>query len=186
MGIKTSGSIEVDAPPATVFQCITDRGKIAQWAGANPDYMPEDASELKTGYRGEGSMAAPDGPRKVEFEVTGYEPPTKFDFRLRYPGGESSTAYTLSANGEGTRVEIAGDTDYAQMAAVPDEAEQQLEKASRLTRMFVHHELHEMEEKFASGAMDDDPQVKGAMEAAVKQQLSQMKTLAEADATPRG
>jgi uncharacterized protein YndB with AHSA1/START domain len=186
MGIKTSGSIEVDAPPETVFQWITVRGKIAQWAGADPNYMPQDASELKAGYRGEGSMIAPDGPRKVEFEVTGCEPPTKFEYKASYPGGEGSFAYTLSPSGKGTLVETASDVDYAQMAALPEQAEEQLQKASRLQRMFFHHQLHEMQEQYASGAMDDNPQVKGAMQAALQQQLSQMKMLAEADAAARG
>jgi uncharacterized protein YndB with AHSA1/START domain len=186
MGIKTSASIEVDAPPETVFQWITVRGKIAQWAGADPNYMPQDASDLRSGYRAEGSMVAPDGPRKVEFEVTGYEPPTKFDYTARYAGGESTVAYTLSPSGKGTHLEIAADTDYAQMGAVPEQAEQQLQKAPRWQRMFFHHQLHKLEEQYASGAMDDNPQVKGAMEAAVQQQLSQLKTLAESDAAARG
>ena len=89
MGIQTKEQIEINAPPATVFEWVSQRAKIAQWAGADPTYMPADNAELKTGYQGKGTLQAPDGQRDLEFEITAFDPPTVFSSKTTYLGGDA-------------------------------------------------------------------------------------------------
>src|SRR4029078_6052809 len=65
MGIKTDASIQIDAPPETVFDWLTERDKLAEWTGVAPDYMPADVSELTAGLPGQGTLKAAHGPRKA-------------------------------------------------------------------------------------------------------------------------
>jgi uncharacterized protein YndB with AHSA1/START domain len=180
MGIKTHGSIDIDAPPQRVFEWIVDRKRVAKWAGAEPDYLPDDPAKLGAGYRGTGSMAAPDGKREVDFEVTGYEPPTHLAYRVSYDGGDAESTFTLTPSGEGTHLETSSDTEYAQMGKIPEQAEARLAGLPKAMQLYVHHQIHEMEEQLESGAWDDNPQVKAAMQGAVDQGLARLKQLAEA------
>jgi len=179
MGIKTDASIEIDAPPETVFDWLTERDKLAEWTGVAPDYMPADVSELTAGFHGEGTLKAPDGPRKAQFDVTAYEPPTRFGFKVTYDGGDSITDYKLAPAGSGTKLEIESDTDYAKAAGIPDEAEAQIEKQPKWVQAMVHHQMHAMEHLLESGAMDRNPMVKKGMEDATEQMLGKLKELIE-------
>jgi uncharacterized protein YndB with AHSA1/START domain len=178
VGIKTDVQIEINAPPATVFEWVTQRAKVAQWAGADPSYLPTDNAELKTGYSGKGTMAAPDGQRALDFEVTAFEPPNVFSYKVTYAGGDSLTTYRLTASGTGTTLDVSSDTDYAKMA-MPQQIEARVDAMPKMVQMFSHHKLHEMEQEIESGSMDDNPQIKAAMETATKVALEKMKQLAE-------
>jgi uncharacterized protein YndB with AHSA1/START domain len=178
MGIKTDVQIEINAPPTTVFEWVSQRAKVAQWAGADPTYMPSDNAELKMGYRGKGTMAAPDGQRELDFEVTSFDPPNVFSYTATYAGGDALTTYRLTPSGTGTTLDVASDTDYAKMA-MPKEAEAQLQAVPKIFQAFVHHSLEKMEHQFESGSMDDNPQIKAAMEAAAKAALEKLKGFAE-------
>jgi uncharacterized protein YndB with AHSA1/START domain len=179
VGIKTEAEIEIDAPPETVFDWLTERDKLAQWTGADPEYMPADVSELKAGFKGKGHMQAPDGPRSVEFEVTACDPPSRFELKSTYDGGGSLSTYTLAPDGSGTKLHVSADTDYAAMA-MPKQAEEQMEKLPAPVRLMLHHQMHEFEHQFESGAWDANPQIKAGMEQATEQQLGRFKQLVEA------
>lgn len=178
MGIKTDVQIAINAPPATVFEWISQRAKVAQWAGADPTYMPSDNAELKMGYQGKGTMAAPDGQRELDFEVTAFDPPNVFSYKATYSGGDALTTYKLTPSGTGTTLDVSSDTDYAKMA-MPQNAETQIEGMPKLVQAYVHHTIHKMEHQIESGKWDDNPQIKTAMEAAAKTALEKLKGLAE-------
>jgi uncharacterized protein YndB with AHSA1/START domain len=178
MGIKTDVQIDINAPPATVFEWISQRAKVAQWAGADPTYMPTDNAELKMGYHGTGKMAAPDGQRDLDFDITAFDPPNAFSYKATYAGGDSLTTYKLTPSGTGTTLDVSSDTDYAKMA-MPKEAEAQLEAVPKIFQAYMHHKIEKMEHDFASGSMDDNPQIKAAMETATKAALEKLKGLAE-------
>jgi uncharacterized protein YndB with AHSA1/START domain len=179
MGIKTDASIEIDAPPETVFDWLTERDKLAKWTGVAPDYMPADVSELTAGFHGKGTLKAPDGPRKAQFDVTDYEPPAKFGFKVTYEGGDSITDYRLTPTGSGTKLEIDADTDYARMGELPEQAEQQIENQPAWVKAMIHHQMHAMQHMMESGAMDSNPMVKKGMEDATEQMLGKLKKLIE-------
>jgi uncharacterized protein YndB with AHSA1/START domain len=178
MGIQTHEQIEINAPPATVFEWVSQRAKVAQWAGADPAYMPSDNAELKVGYQGKGTMAAPDGQRDLEFEITAFDPPNVFACKTTYAGGDALTTYRLTPSGTGTTLDVSNDTDYAKMA-MPKAAEAQIEAVPKIFQMMVHHRLEKMEHDFASGSMDDNPQIKAAMEKAAHAALEKLKGFAE-------
>jgi uncharacterized protein YndB with AHSA1/START domain len=178
MGIKTDVQIEINAPPATVFEWISQRAKVAQWAGADPTYMPTDNAELKAGYQGKGTMTAPDGQRDLAFQITAFDPPNVFSYTVTYEGGDALSTYKLTPSGTGTHLEVASDSDYAKMA-MPKEAEAQLEGVPKIFQAYVHHKIEKMEHDFASGSMDDNPMIKGAMEKAAQATLEKLKGLAE-------
>jgi uncharacterized protein YndB with AHSA1/START domain len=178
MGIRTDVEIQIEAPPERVFEFVTQRDKIALWAGDDPSYMPSANSELRSGYHGKGTVQAPDGPREVEFEITAFDPPTLFAYKATYAGGDAQSTYRLAANGSGTHLEVSSDTDYAKMA-MPQQTEDQIEKLPSQTQAFWHHAVHEMAQQFESGALDDDPQVKAGMETALRGTLEKLKQLAE-------
>jgi hypothetical protein len=104
--------------------------------------MPEDKSRLETGFHQAGTLAAPDGPRRLEFEVT-------------------------------------DDSDYAQMAAISDDAEEQLAQVPRFARHFVEKQMHEVVEQMADGKWDENSMINGAMEKSTKDGLEKLKQLGE-------
>ena len=181
MGIKTEAEIEIDAPPERVFEWITDRKKVAEWCGADPEYMPADRADLKVGYRGKGHFQAPDGPREIQFEVTAFEPPTTFAYRDTYDGGDQTTTTTLEASGSGTRLRTTSDTDYAK-TAMPAAAVAQLDKVPGPMRKLIEKQIQMTAKAFEAGAFDKNPLMVKGMEKATEQGLEKLKKLVEADA----
>ncbi len=178
MGIRTEASIEIGAPPEKVFEWITDRAKVTQWAGVDPDAMPADASELKVGYRSKGTMQAPDGPRETDWEVTAFDPPREFATRTTYAGGDQSSSYRLSADGDGTKVEVASDTDYAKMA-MPAEAAAQIAKLAGPIQKMIEKMIHSQSESIESGEWDQNSMVEKGMKDATEQMLGKLKAAVE-------
>jgi uncharacterized protein YndB with AHSA1/START domain len=119
VSFQTSGSIDIAAPPQEVFDYLVDPEKIERWMGAEATTMPPDPSELRVGYRKEGTFLAPDGPRPITMEVTVHDPPREVAFRQSYAGGNADTHYVLAAAGAGTRLEQTSSIDYA-APAQPD------------------------------------------------------------------
>lgn len=178
MGIKTGGEIEIAAAPETVWQWLVDRKKFAQWAGGDPTWMPEDPAQIVTGYQGAGTLRAPDGERPIEFTVTECEPCTRLAFKQTYAGGESTSAWELSGEGEGTRLSVEHETDYAQ-AAMPAEAKEQLETMPEYARKLVEEQMKAVTGDMAEGRWDENPLVKKPMQEACDQGLAKLKELAE-------
>jgi uncharacterized protein YndB with AHSA1/START domain len=178
VGIKTEAEIEIDASPEQVFAWVTEREKFAQWAGADPDYLPADPSELKQGYRATGHMQAPDGPRELQFEVTEWDPPSKFGFRDTYDGGDQTTTYSFEADRSGTKLHVSSDTDYAKMA-MPAAASAQLEQLPEDQRSMIQKMIQQGQEQIAAGAYDDNPMVREGMQKATEQSLEKLKKLVE-------
>jgi len=116
VSIPTSGSIEIAAPPDRVFQWLVDPDRIEQWLGRNVTLMPANPADLRVGYRNEGTYLAPDGDRKIELEITAYDPPREFAFRLNYDGGKADTRYTVTPDSPASRLEASSTTDYAAVA----------------------------------------------------------------------
>lgn len=181
MGIKTEAEIEIEAPPEKVWEWITRRGRVAEWAGGDPDYMPTESSKLKAGYRGAGHFQTPDGPREIQFEVTAYEPPTTFAYRDTYDGGDQITTTTLEATGSGTRLRTSSDTDYAKMA-MPAAAVSQLEKLPGPTRKMIETMIHATAKTIEAGGWDRNPMIRKGMKKATEQSLEKLKQLVEKDA----
>src|SRR5262249_52430380 len=115
MGIKTNVTIDIAAPPEKVFEGLTSRERVAQWAGADPDYLPQDGSELHVGYTAKGTRTGPSGPVETDYQVTACEPPTLLTSCMHYAGGEAIETYTLAATATGTQLGVSADTNYAQM-----------------------------------------------------------------------
>jgi uncharacterized protein YndB with AHSA1/START domain len=181
MGIKTQVEIDIAAPPEAVFQWLTQREKVAQWAGADPTYMPSDGSELTAGYRSRGTFHAPDGDREVDFEITAYEPPALFAYRNSYAGGDQTSTYRLNPAGAGTHLELSADTDYAQMGALPAAQQEQLAKLPAAMRALVQHNIERMEKQLEAHAFDDNPALTAAMAQQTKTMLEKLKQLVEAE-----
>lgn len=185
MSFTTQSKIDIAAPPEEVFEWLTDKDKLKAWSGVEATTMPDDPSELKVGYTGKGTMAAPDGPRPVEMEITAYDPPKTFGLTDTYAGGDSTVSYTLTPSGSGTTLEMHGETD---MAAAPSmdapqmkQVEEQIDHLPFVAKMFAKHQMKNAMEQMEH--MGDNPQytdqIGQGMQAAVDQQMQKFKDLIE-------
>ena len=175
MGMTTHASIEITAPADVVFRWLIEPQKLTVWLGG-AGAMPQDTSQLKVGYVGTSQIQAPGGgARDTVLRVTEYSPPTRFSFTMSYPGGTSTTAYTLSDHGGTTMLTVASETD---MGATDTSAlDSQLEHQPRLLRMFVRRQLRTMEKKLAHG--DFDAATQQQIQSALDDSLAKLKSAIE-------
>ncbi|MFL6089017.1 MAG: SRPBCC domain-containing protein [Aeromicrobium sp.] len=175
MGMATHASIEIGAPPDVVFRWLIEPQKLTVWLGG-AGAMPPDTSLLKVGYVGMSQIQAPGGSsRDAVLRVTAYSPPTKFSFTMSYPGGTSTTAYTLSNHSGTTTLTVASQTDMG--ATDTSAVERLLEHQPRLLRWFVHHQMRTMEAKLAHG--DFDTATQKQIQSGLDDTLAKLKTAIE-------
>jgi hypothetical protein len=139
--------------------------------------MPEDSSQLQLGFKAAGSMQAPDGPRPTELEVTAWEPPHDFAFRMTYPGGSATSTYKLTEVDSGTHLEVTGETDWGSMIALPEQVEDLIDRQPKLIQIFAHHQLHEMQHRLQSGEFDQATTVQ--MQQVLEAELDKLKHAVE-------
>ena len=82
------GAIErelyVEAPPAVVFEVVSDPTHVKQWWSDDARY------ETVVGSEGEILFADADGGKVEAFTVVEMQPPTLFSFRWTHPAGEEA------------------------------------------------------------------------------------------------
>jgi uncharacterized protein YndB with AHSA1/START domain len=162
MAFQTATSIEISAPPATVFAWLTERDKLSRWVEGNLDMMPADTSQLHTGYKGESTFQGPDGSTgRLEYEMTAYEPPYRISYRQTQAGATTLADYQLREAGAGTLVEASTSTDWdvEQMSAF-QQAEAQVANLPSFARDMVRQQLEQAEQQMESANPAVDAQMK--------------------------
>lgn len=105
---------------------------------------------------GAGVGSGAGGKRDSVLTVTEYVPPTRFGFAISYPGGISTTAYTLTEHEGTTTLAVDGDT-------------------------YIHHQLHKFEKQLAHG--DFDASTQQAMRSGLEDTLAKLKSAIAAGST---
>lgn len=175
MGMMTRAAIDIDAPRDEVFRWLTERDRLTTWLGSAGS-MPQDPSQLKVGFTAQGTVASPGGEQPTTLLVTAWDPPGTFGMSITYAGGDSLATYTLTDNGHGTRLELTGDTDWAQAdeSGVEKAMEGQTEEAKRA----IEEALKQAEGMLAQGAFDANTQA--LMQKSLEDSLAKLKALVEA------
>ena len=180
MPFRTSGRVEIAAPPAQVFSWLVEREKLRTWVGGNVDQYPADASELRVGYRSKSTFPAPDGPRDSELEITAYDPPREVGMTQTYAGGHNVASYRLSESGGGTVLELESTTDPAAApTSVPDEVEKQIEAMPDAQEAMARAGMEQAMRMMQTMKIDENPMVAKAMQDKVDSDLARLKQLVE-------
>jgi len=165
MTFQAATSVEIAAPPATVFAWLTDREKLARWVHADVAMMP-DPAQLHPGYTGESNFETPDGTtRKIAYEITSYEPPNLYAYRLTQEGMKTLAEYRLSLAGTGTLLEASTSTEWEldQMTAYQEmqaKAEAQIANAPSFVQDMVRRQMEQAEQQAEAGNPAADEKMK--------------------------
>jgi uncharacterized protein YndB with AHSA1/START domain len=73
--IRGKATVTIDAPPKEVWEWLVDSEKQKRWLGDTVEWLPDDRSQLRVGYRGREIMQTPGKPTECEIELVAYEPP---------------------------------------------------------------------------------------------------------------
>jgi uncharacterized protein YndB with AHSA1/START domain len=101
--------ILIDAPPAVVWDVLTDPAKVAQWWTTGADFEPHPGAEGRLVM----ISRATSTPMTVLIRVIQVDPERRFSFRWDYPPGTEPTPgtaplveFTLAPAGAGTRLRL--------------------------------------------------------------------------------
>src|SRR5436190_837948 len=179
MPLETTRTVEIGAPPADVFTWLVEPDKLKAWTDAESK-LPADSSELRVGYRVDGSFQAPDGQRSFTIEITAYDPPRQLGYVETYAGGKSTAGYTLSASRTGTTLELAVSADQAAPSTtVPDAVKTQLAQLPEAQRQLAEQQMASAMERVTSYDSTADPRVQDAWAKKVDAELEKLKELVE-------
>ncbi|CAN5562651.1 hypothetical protein BH10ACT7_BH10ACT7_32870 [soil metagenome] len=175
MGMATKASVTIDAPREEVFRWLVEPEKLTIWMGS-AGAMPADPSQLKVGFTAQGTMPAPGGTRPNTLTVTAWDPPSTFGCTITYEGGDSVSMYTLATAGSGTRLELSGDTDWAQ--ADLSQLDTALAGQDPAAQAVGRGMINGLMRLFRSGAWDGP--TRKLMQKSVEDSLAKLKGLVEA------
>lgn len=94
----TDSSVEIDAPPARVWDVFADVERWATWTASIERIVPVDGTGIEVGNRFE--IKQPRMPNLV-WEVTAVEPGVSWTWRQRSPGGTTFATHEVVARGDG-------------------------------------------------------------------------------------
>src|SRR3954447_4220427 len=179
MPLETTRTIEIGAPLGEVFSWLIEPDKLKAWTDAD-SRLPADSSELRVGYRVDGSFAAPDGERQFELEITAYDPPRELAYVETYDGGKATAAYRLSESSTGTVVEAAMSADAAApVTSVPEAVQAQIAQLPAIQREMAEHEMANAMKQMATYNAADNPQVREQWKSKLDADLEKLKELVE-------
>ncbi len=174
MGMLSKSTIDITAPADQVFGWLVEPAKILVWAGSTAGY-PEDKALLHAGYTSTFPIASPGGERTGTFTLTEYDPPNALATRLVYDGGDQISTYKLTAQGDGTRLEVTADTDWGSMdMSAMEAAMAQMTPEQQET---VKAQLETMKAQLKAGAFDEGTAKQ--LQDALDQSLAKLKTAIE-------
>jgi uncharacterized protein YndB with AHSA1/START domain len=183
MTFQAATSVEIAAPPATVFAWLTERDKLSRWVEGDLDMMA-DPSQLHTGYTGESTFKGADGStRKLAYEITAYEPPLRYAYRQTQEGATTLAEFRLSPTGSATLVEASTSTewDVDQMTGfqqMEQQAEAQIANAPSFVQDMVRRQLEQAESQMQTA----NPAIDAKMKAMFDDSLAKLKEAVEANA----
>jgi uncharacterized protein YndB with AHSA1/START domain len=179
MPLETTRTIEIGAPPEEVFGWLVEPDKLKAWTDADSRFPP-DRSELRTGYRIEGSFQAPDGERKFTLEITAFDPPRELAYVDTYAGGRSTARYALAAAPAGTTLELTVSADQAAPStSVPDAVQAQLAQLPEAQRQLAEQQVAAAMQRVAAYDSTTDPRVRETWAKNVDAELAKLKELVE-------
>jgi uncharacterized protein YndB with AHSA1/START domain len=179
MSLQTTRTLEIGAPPAEVFTWLVEPDKLKAWTDAESKF-PADGSQLRVGFKLDGTFEAPDGQRQFSIEVTAYDPPRALGYVETYAGGKSTVTYRLSESPTGTAVETAMSADQAApVTTVPDAVMAQLAQLPEMQRKMAEEQMANAMKQMASYDSTANPQVAEAWEKKVDAELEKLKELVE-------
>jgi uncharacterized protein YndB with AHSA1/START domain len=179
MPLETTRTIEIGAPPEEVFGWLVEPDKLRAWTDAESRF-PADGSELRVGYRIDGSFKAPDGERTFTLEITAYDPPRELAYVETYAGGRSTARYALAATAAGTTLELAVSADQAAPStSEPDAVRAQLAQLPEAQRQLAERQMAIAMQRVAGYDSTTDPRVQEAWAKKVDAELAKLKELVE-------
>ena len=180
MTFQAATSVEIAAPPATVFAWLTDREKLARWVEGDLSMMPDPAG-FHTGYKGQSTVQGTDGStRTVDYEITTWEPPRLYAYRQTQAGATTLAEFRLSDVGGGTLLEASTSTewDVDQMPGfqqMEQQAEAQIANAPSYVQEMVRHQLEQAERQ----AQAANPAIDAKMKKMFDDSLAKLKEAVE-------
>jgi hypothetical protein len=123
---RAEAAIEIRAPAEEVFEWLVDRRKVSIRENRRVGWLPEDRASLGVGYRAtevievSGVLTWPNPGRRIEIaaEVTGYDPPLRFTYRVRQRGSETFHDSRLTPRGEGVVLTLESETRFGFLTSV--------------------------------------------------------------------
>ena len=180
MTFQAATSVEIAAPPETVFAWLTERDKLSRWVEGDLRMMP-DPSGLQTGYKGQSTVQAADGStRTLDYEITAWEPPLLYAYRQTQSGATTLAEFRLSPAGSGTLLEASTSTewDVDQMDGfqkMEAEAEKQIASAPSFVQDMVRRQLEQAERQ----AQAANPAIDAKMKTMFDDSLAKLKEAVE-------
>jgi uncharacterized protein YndB with AHSA1/START domain len=179
MPLQTTRTIEIGAPPAEVFPWLIEPDKLKAWTDAETK-LPVETSQLRIGYRFESTFKAPDGERRYEFEVIGYDPPRELAYVDTYAGGKATVSYQLTESGAGTRLDAAMSADTAApVTTVPDAVRAQIAQLPEMQRQMAEQQIASAMQQMQGYDAGSNPQAVAAWNSKIDSELARLKELVE-------
>jgi uncharacterized protein YndB with AHSA1/START domain len=175
MGMITNSTIDIAAPPETVFAWLVEPAKLTEWLGASTGF-PEDPAQLAVGYTQTYTLPTPGAQREATFTITAYDPPNEFGSRLVYEGGDQLSTYRLTDHAGGTRVEVHADTDWGSMDMAAVDAT--IANLPADQQEVVRAQLSQMQAQLDAGAFDEGTKVQ--LQQSLDGSMAKLKQLVEA------
>jgi uncharacterized protein YndB with AHSA1/START domain len=97
-------SVEIARPPEDVFAYLTDVSRLPEWQSSATEADVD--GELRVGARIRERRTFIGRDVKAELEVTGYEPPRRFDVSSRSGPVSYEIRHTLKPSGGGTSLNV--------------------------------------------------------------------------------
>ena len=180
MTFQAATSVEIAAPPATVFAWLTEREKVAGWVEGDLSMMP-DPSGFHVGYKGHSTVQGADGStRTLDYEVTVWEPPHLYSYRQTQEGMTTLAEFRLSEAGAGTLLEASTSTEWEldQMTAFKQaqaEAEAHIANQPSFVQDMVRRQMEQAEHQAEGG----NPAVDAKMKTMFDESLAKLKQAVE-------
>lgn len=180
MTFQAATSIEIAAPPATVFAWMTERDKVGRWVEGDLSMMP-DPSGFHTGYTGQSTIQAADGStRTLDYEITAYEPPHLYSYKQTQSGATTLAEFRLSEAGSGTLLEASTSTewDVDQMEGfqkMEQQAEAQIANAPSFVQDMVRRQIEQAERQTQAA----NPAIDARMKKMFDESLAKLKQAVE-------